>query len=345
MDQQPMPLPATPAASPERLMQLAWGFAPPLLIGAAVRIGVFDLLASGPANLADVAAATSASPRGIAALLNALVGLDLLRKDPLGRFRLTAESRAYLVTSAPAYHGAYFHHVTDQLMPNWLHLLESVRSGRPLRPVNGEEAGAAFFEQMVGSLFAPNLPAARLLAEHLGVASALTKVSVLDLAAGSAVWSAAMAQRSPNVVVTAVDWSHVLQTTRGVVEGLGLTGQYRFTAGDVLHADLGTDHDIAVLGQILHCQGEAECMALLRRTHAALKPGGIVAIAEFLVDQRRTEPALGLIFAANMLLNTEAGGTYAFEEIEAWLLAAGFTSIRALEAPAPAPLILASRGH
>ncbi len=205
MDQQPAPLPANPAASPERLMQLAWGFAPPLLIGAAVRLGVFDLFASGPASLDAIAAATNASARGIAALLNALVGLDLLRKDPLGRFRLTPESRAYLVISAPAYHGGYFHHVTDQLLPNWLHLTDCVRSGRPAHAVNGEEAGAVFFEQMVGSLFAPNYPAARLLAEHLGVAAAVTKVSVLDLAAGSAVWSTALAQRSPQVAVTAVD--------------------------------------------------------------------------------------------------------------------------------------------
>jgi hypothetical protein len=33
--------------TPERIMQLAWGYAPPLIIEAAVRHRVFDLLEPG----------------------------------------------------------------------------------------------------------------------------------------------------------------------------------------------------------------------------------------------------------------------------------------------------------
>ncbi len=82
---------------------------------------------------------------------------------------------------------------------------------------------------------------------------------------------------------------------------------------------------------------------MLRRTHAALAPGGTIAIAEFLVDADRRGPMSGLIFAVNMLVNTEAGGTYAFEEIAGWLTEAGFTNPRQLPAPGPSPLILATR--
>ena len=42
------PQPAN-SPTPERLMQLAWGYAPPLIISAAIRHGLFDALASaGP---------------------------------------------------------------------------------------------------------------------------------------------------------------------------------------------------------------------------------------------------------------------------------------------------------
>ena len=52
---------------------------------------------------------------------------------------------------------------------------------------------------------------------------------------------------------------------------------------------------------------------------------------------------MGLFFAGNMLVNTDEGNTYSFEEISAWLAEAGFENPRTLQAPGPSPLILATR--
>jgi len=101
---------------------------------------------------------------------------------------------------------------------------------------------------------------------------------------------------------------------------------------------------VATLGHILHSEGVERSRALLRRTQAALAAGGTIAIAEFLVDADRRGPMNGLIFAVNMLVNTEAGNTYSFDEIAGWLTEAGFTNPRQLPSPGPSPLILATRG-
>jgi len=114
-------------------------------------------------------------------------------------------------------------------------------------------------------------------------------------------------------------------------------------AGDLLDADFGGPHEIATLGQILHSEGVERSRTLLRRTYEALAPGGTIAIAEFLVDADRRGPVSGLIFAVNMLVNTESGGTFSFEEIAGWLTEAGFKDTRLLSAPGPSPLILATR--
>ena len=53
------------AVSPERIHQLGWGYATPLLLEAGVRCRVFDVLDSGPKTVAMVAAETGASPRGL----------------------------------------------------------------------------------------------------------------------------------------------------------------------------------------------------------------------------------------------------------------------------------------
>jgi hypothetical protein len=44
-----------------------------------------------------------------------------------------------------------------------------------------------------------------------------------------------------------------------------------------------------------------------------------------------------------MLVNTDTGDTYTFEEISEWLREAGFTNPRKLDSPGPSPLILATK--
>jgi Dimerisation domain len=94
--------------TPERLMQLTFGFAPPLIIEAAIRHRVVDLLDEGAKALEKLCAETQTSLRGLRAILNALVGLQLLAKDDDGRYVLTPESAAFLVRGKPAFHGAFF---------------------------------------------------------------------------------------------------------------------------------------------------------------------------------------------------------------------------------------------
>lgn len=335
--------PAAKPVTPERIAQIAWGYTPPLMIEAAIHHRVFDVLDAGPKTVDEVAAATGASVRGLRGIMNALVGLELLAKEGGDRYALTPESAAFLVQGKPGFQGGIFKHISRQLIPGWLHLSEVVGTGKPATAVNQEGEGQAFFEQFVEDIFPMSYPAAQALGDALGIAGASEPVAVLDLAAGSGVWGIALAQKSPQVRVTAVDWPNVLAVTRRVAERFGLGDRFRYVAGDLDAADFGTGYDIATLGHILHSEGEARSRALLKKTFAALKPGGTIAIAEMVPNEERTAPPFPLIFAVNMLINTEEGDTYPFGEIAGWLREAGFTQARTLDAPGPSPLILATK--
>jgi hypothetical protein len=76
------------AVTPERILQFAWAFAPPLVIEAAVRNGVFDAAAKRPPTLPELAQASGASGRGVAAIAGVLVGLGLPSRDAAGRYAL-----------------------------------------------------------------------------------------------------------------------------------------------------------------------------------------------------------------------------------------------------------------
>lgn len=111
---------ASPSLTPERILQTVWSFAPPLVIEAAVHHRVFDLLAKKPMSLDELAVATGASARGLSAIANHLVGLALLSRDDEGRYALTPESDAFLVSHKPTFVGGIFRHMSSQLLPKWL---------------------------------------------------------------------------------------------------------------------------------------------------------------------------------------------------------------------------------
>ena len=332
-----------PHVTPERIMQLAWGYAPPLILEAAIHHGVFDVLDNGAKTVEEVEDLTGASARGLTALMNALVGLELLTKDAQGRYALTPESAAFLVSAKPGFQGGMILHGSQHLIPKWLRLSEIVATGKPVEPVNQQRLGGDFFSKFVGDIFPRSYGSAQALAAALDLNGSRQPLSVLDLAAGSGVWGIALAQKSPYVRVTAVDWPEVIPVTRKTVARLGLMKRFQFIAGDLLEADFGRNHAVATLGHILHSEGEARSRALLRRTFEALDTGGTVAVAEFLVNDERTQPLAALLFAVNMLVNTDNGDTYSFREISSWLVEAGFVNVRTLEAPGPSPLILATR--
>ena len=329
--------------TPERLMQFAWGYAMPLVIESAVTHGVFDVLNGGPKTAGELAAQTGTSERGLRMILNVLVSMELLARDAGRRYVLAPESAAFLVSSKPAFQGGIFKHMSTQLLPKWLQLREVVRTGRPPATVNQESTGAEFFQQFVEDIFPMSYGAAKALGEALKLSAAAKNVRVLDLAAGSGVWGIALAQQSSHVTVTAVDWPGVLPATRRVIDRFGLGDRFTLVAGDLRDAAFGAGHHVATLGHILHSEGETRSRELLRKTFAALAPRGTIAIAEFLANDDRTGPPMAMIFAVNMLVNTDQGDTFTFPEIRSWLQEAGFTGARTLDAPGPSPLILATK--
>jgi ubiquinone/menaquinone biosynthesis C-methylase UbiE len=329
--------------TPERLMELGFAYAPPLIISAGVSNKVFDSLEDGAKTSEQVAKETGASARALRILMDALVGLNLLKKDRREKYSLTDESAAFLLSKKPGTHAGFFGIIAPQLISRWLRLSDVVREGRPAVAVNQETEGTEFFSQLVENIIPMSYPPAQKLGDHLKLAKAKNEIRVLDLAAGSGIWGIALVQKSPRVRVTAVDWAGMIPTTKRITQKFGVGERFNYIEGDILQANFGSGYDIATLGHILHSEGEDRSRQLLKKTFRALKSGGTIAIAEWLVNDDRTKPLPSLMFAVQMLVNTEKGDTFSFNEIKNWLEEPGFRKVRKLAAPGPSPLILATK--
>jgi ubiquinone/menaquinone biosynthesis C-methylase UbiE len=334
---------SNPAVRPDRILEMVWGYAPPIILGTAVQCRVFDLLDAGPKTIDELAKASGNSARGLRSIMNALVGFQFLSKISDGRYALTPESAAFLVSSKPGYLGKFAEFSGLKMIHTWLPLPEIVRTGKPNTAVNQQDEGAAFFQDLVEPIFAMSYPSTQVAGQALGLANAKAPVKILDIGAGSGVWGIGLAQQSPQVSVTAQDLPGVLDVTKRMAARFNLADRFQYLPGDFHTMDFGTGFNLVTIGHILHMLSVDQCRHLLKKTAAALAPQGTVVISEFLVNQDRTGPPMPLIFAVNMLAHTENGDTFSFEEISAWLKEAGLVNARKIEPGGPVGLVLADK--
>lgn len=157
---------------------------------------MFTRLVDGPAGPSTLARDCAISVRGAAALLSALAGIGLVEAVGNGAHR-TCNQPFPLV----------------ELRAHWRGLETVVRTGEPRFAGDAPDAAGANYPRIVsrlGSLFAP---AAERFAEEV----AAPGLRVLDLGAGAAPWSFALARHDLACQVTAVDLPSVLTATRQAV--------------------------------------------------------------------------------------------------------------------------------
>jgi ubiquinone/menaquinone biosynthesis C-methylase UbiE len=262
------------------------------------------------------------------------------------RYELVELSLNYLVKDSSLYFGDYILE-KRALDAAWANLEQAVKTGKALERVNDQASGEEFFRYLAAAIFPISYTTAQMLADELGLGSGQGAVRVLDLAAGSGVWSIPMAQSNENVTVDALDFPGILEVTQKFASKFGVAHRYNYLPGNWRDVKLEpATYDVVTLGHILHCEGKRLSQELLAACFAALKPGGTVVIAEFLSNEDRTGPAFAQMFAINMFLMTDSGCIFTVSELEQMLLEAGFRGTRRLSLPywgEESPLLLAQK--
>ncbi|MBD0370273.1 MAG: methyltransferase domain-containing protein [Pyrinomonadaceae bacterium] len=323
---------------PEQLLQMSLSFTPSRVLSSALQLDVFSHIAAGKRTADDVASAAGANARAMRMLLDALAGLQLLVKKNEG-YELTPASENFLVRSSPTYLGTMMEN--DQIWNSWTNLTEVVRTGKPVRLVEDQRVAEDFFPMLVRSLHIMNSEPARRLAEALGAGTSSNGLRVVDVACGSGVWGIAIAEADRSARVTAQDFPGVFNVTREFVKRHNLEDRFDYLPGDLKEVDFGEErYDLAILGNIVHSEGERSSRDLFKRLHKALAPGGRIAILEMVPNDERTGPPFALLFALNMLVNTEEGGTYTLAEYTDWLKTAGFSRVETADIGSHSPAII-----
>jgi SAM-dependent methyltransferase len=310
-------------------------------VAAAVEAGLFRALADGPASARELANRIGLDPRAVGITLPVLAELGLTEAgdahDAGGadgaddadedRYRLTGRGRRELGDPASPDYLAGGLPLWLENLRAWTTLADPLRTGRPVsRAGTGDGAGAEddasrrehIARFMAGMAAAPGERLSRLvdgvLARRPGAST------LLDLGGGPGHIARLFVERGLDVVL--VDRPEVVDFVRDEY-GLDRVAGLRTVGADLLDDPLPPGPFVVVLlSNILHMLSPAQCVALLGKARAVLAPGGVVAIADFV----RGRSPRAARFALVMLLRTEGGNTYTFQEHEAWLARTGFHS-------------------
>jgi 2-polyprenyl-3-methyl-5-hydroxy-6-metoxy-1,4-benzoquinol methylase len=340
--------PHTPAGTPsaEPIMQLMQAYIATGILRAGVELGVFDHLAGGPRSAAAVAHGIGADERGTRILLDALTGLGLVEGDAAG-YRLTPLAESFLVRGGSAYLGDLTRVFSgDHIQERLMRLGEAVRRGGAITEDHAETPEHPWWEEFAASTTGFSAAPSAAITELLGPwAATQDQLDVLDVACGSGVYGHSLALRHPRARLWSLDWPNVLATTRRNAEALGLTDRAAYIDGDMFEAPLGGPYDVVVMSHVLHHFSEERCVALLRRLAEVTRPGGRLAVHEFVStgdDPARDLPAR--MFSVIMLVWSRQGEAPTLAALERMLTAAGFTSPSVHAVPGlPTSIVVAER--
>ncbi len=285
-----------------RLLVGPWLFG---AVGAAVRLGVPDLLAGGPRTARELAAEVPADPESLYRLLRVLVSAGVLAEADPGTFALTgrgellrSEAPGSLRPLALLYGERYFAQA-------WERLPEAVRTGErafdlahgrsvfdflaahpeeAARYTEGIAAGSAFLHEVPGAFAFPD------------------KARVVDVGGGDGGLLASVLRAHPGTTGVLHELPAAAAEARETLADLVSQGRCEVAVGDFTEA-VPEHGDAYLLCRVLHNWDDAACRALLSRCARAMEPGGAVLILERVLPDD-AYPQLSLAFDLHMMVMT-----------------------------------------
>jgi len=290
-------------------------------IAAADRLGVLLHLEKGSVTPSTLAREYAISERGSKWLLASLATLGLAASDGQGTYHASIPNLAHM----------------GWLIKMWDGLDAVIRDGKSIAEGNTAIGSENFYPDVTPILGSGFAEAADQVASHLGDFG----TRVLDVGAGAAPWSIAVARHKPDRHVTAIDLPSVIQVTQRATEAEGVASQYTYLGGDLFVSNLGNStYDLVLAGNLCHLFDENTNRNLLMKLYQAIVPGGKIAIVDILPNEEMTGPRGAILYGLGLLLRTSLGEAYPFSAYTSWLEETGFDSVECLHLSSLLPLSL-----
>lgn len=327
------------------LFDLCAGFVYSQVLQASVQLGLLEMLNEGAQTAAELAPRLSLRLEAATRLLDAAVSLKLAERRSEGRYGLGVHGASFIgnpaVAKMVAHHALLYRDLADpvallrgEARRTELGQFWSYTAGHD-EPSTANEV-APYSELMAGSL--------PLIAEDILEAYPLTAhQQLLDLAGGEGAFVQAAAAHAPHLKLTLFDLPAVATRARERFERTGLSSRATALGGDLFADPLPPGADVVTLVRVIHDHDDLQALKILRAAFTALKPGGVVLIAEPMAGTTGAEP-MGDAYFGFYLLAMGQGRPRTVQRLEELLQLAGFVDVQRKDTRRPmlSRLVIAS---
>ncbi len=312
--------------SPAEIFRTAAAFQRSRILLTAAELDLFSALEPQGDTPENVARRLETNPRATTRLMDVLAAMGFLDKEN-GKYSNSRIASDHLVKGKAGYLGGMMH--LSHLWKTWSGLTDTVRSGEGAAPDPINDRSEEWLEAFINAMHSRGVARAKQVAPLIDF-SGVHKM--LDVGGGSGIFSATFIQQNPEMKSVVFDLPNVVPITRRYIERMNMNGNIDTMKGNYLDDPIGSGYDLIFLSAVIHSNSFAENAGLIRKCSAALKPGGRIEILDYVMDEDRTTPLAGAVFAINMLVGTAAGDTFTLGEISQWLTGAGLQDIRVKDA-------------
>lgn len=307
----------------EDILRTGGSFQQACVLTAAAELDVFTHLHRQSATAEALAGRMGWDVRATAIMLDALTGMELLTKD--GGVYSAAEEAAGLLSGESSGNLLAMLRHQHNCLRRWSQLADVVKTGGPATCERDDAQQQEDLEAFIGGMHNVSVGITETVLGHL---APLRFDHLLDIGGASGTWTIAMLRKNPKGRATLFDLPAVTPMAKRRLSDEGMLERVTIAAGDYTTDAMPGGADMAWLGAICHQNSRQLNRDLFAKIHRALAAGGRLVIRDVVMEPSHAQPAYGALFAVNMLVATEAGGTYTFDEYREDIEQAGFENVR-----------------
>jgi SAM-dependent methyltransferase len=310
---------------PNTIREFASSFQKSRILLSAFELDIFSNIEESGTTNRQVANSLHLDEHACERLLNALVSLGFLTKQTQLFFN-TAESYTFLSKKSSDYLGGLMH--SNHLWKTWSNLTQVVKTGISSNPSEINERGEEWLFPFINAMHDRAKKQAPLQLANIDLSEIR---SALDIGGGSGAYSMEFVSKKPGIDATVFDLPNVVPITKIFLDKEGFTDKIKTFAGDYTTDELPKGFDLVFLSAIIHSNSLATNQDLIKKCFNSLNKNGIIVIQDWIMNNDRTLPVAGAVFAINMLVGTEDGDCFTEQEVTEMLNAAGLINISRTE--------------
>jgi SAM-dependent methyltransferase len=311
--------------NPTRIREFATSYQKSRILLSAFELDIFTNIDESGSESNQIASKLNLDKHACERLLNALVSLVFLTKKNKGFFN-TEESFTFLSKKSPEYLGGLMH--SNHLWTTWSNLTSVVKTGMSAHPAEINERGEEWLFSFINAMHDRGKKQAPQQLANIDLS--VTK-SVLDIGGGSGAYSMEFVSKKPGIEATVFDLPKVIPITKKFIDKEGYSGKIKTYTGDYTTDELPKGFDLVFLSAVIHSNSLEVNQNLIKKCFHSVNNNGKIIIQDWIMNNSRTHPVSGAIFAINMLVGTEAGDTFTEQEVTEMLTSAGFKHISRIE--------------